>query len=134
MGFRKVLYDVEERGLDPRKPHKEIGTDGRLMSKVVPNQPAAATSSDDVESSEERSTQPPSMGVAAKVRKEKEVETPTNEKVSTTIELQDELPQATKELSDDDSAQTKKRTTKPKTKDTKTTSSATKPKKAKEGV
>lgn len=30
MGFRKALYDVEEKGLDPRKPHSSLGTDGRL--------------------------------------------------------------------------------------------------------
>lgn len=136
MGFRKVLYDVEERGLDPRKPHKNIGVDGRLIAKVVPDQPTAAnSSSSDIASQEEKSTQQPSMGVAVKVRKEKEVETPTNEKVSTNIDLQDELPQATKELSDDELAhEPKKRTTKPKTKAKTNTSSTKKPKKAKEGV
>lgn len=31
MGFRKPLYDVEEKGLDPQKPHTNLGSDGRLL-------------------------------------------------------------------------------------------------------
>ena len=31
MGFRKPSYDVEEKGLDPSVPHKDLGTDGRLL-------------------------------------------------------------------------------------------------------
>lgn len=30
MGFRKALYDVEEKGLDPSTPHRNLGSDGRL--------------------------------------------------------------------------------------------------------
>lgn len=100
MGFRKAIYDVEEKGLDPKKPHKEIGDDGRLLSKVVPSQPAAVNSSLS-KSQEEKSTQEPSLAIAATDRKEKEVETPKGEKVSVNIEFTDELPQATKEISDD---------------------------------
>lgn len=102
MGFRKAIYDVEEKGLDPKKPHKEIGDDGRLLSKVVPSQPAAVNSSLS-KSQEEKSTQEPSLAVAATDRKEKEVETPKSEKDSVNIEFTGELPQATKEISDDKS-------------------------------
>ena len=31
MGFRKPLYDVEEKGLDPEIPHTNLGSDGRLL-------------------------------------------------------------------------------------------------------
>jgi len=43
MGFRKALYDVEEKGLNPKMPHRTIGPDGRLapeslsVNPVVPN-------------------------------------------------------------------------------------------------
>lgn len=30
MGFRKALYDVEEKGLNPSLPHRNLGSDGRL--------------------------------------------------------------------------------------------------------
>lgn len=30
MGFGKAKYDVEEKGLDPKVGHKELGEDGRL--------------------------------------------------------------------------------------------------------
>jgi hypothetical protein len=30
MGFGKAKYDVEEKGLDPTVPHKDIAQDGRL--------------------------------------------------------------------------------------------------------
>lgn len=126
MGFRKALYDVEEKGLDPKKPHKEIGNDGRLLSKVVPNQPAAANSSSS-KSQEEKSTQESSLAVAATDRKKKEVETPKNEKVSANIEFTDELSQATKELSDDKpNPKPKKSTLKTKTRAKTNTSSLTK--------
>lgn len=42
MGFRKAIYDVEEKGLDPSKPHTELGEDGRLKADVDLGQPAAA--------------------------------------------------------------------------------------------
>jgi len=135
MGFRKAIYDVEEKGLDPKKPHKEIGDDGRLLSKVVPNQPAAANSSSS-KSQEEKSTQEPSLAVAATDRKEKEVETPKNEKVSVNIEFTDELPQATKELSDDKpNPKPKKSTTQTRTRaKTNTSSPKKKTRKKKEEV
>ena len=42
MGFRKAIYDVEEKGLDPTKPHSEVGADGRLaFTDVSPNLPTA---------------------------------------------------------------------------------------------
>ena len=31
MGFRKPLYDVAEKGLNPTTPHKNLGSDGRLL-------------------------------------------------------------------------------------------------------
>lgn len=31
MGFRKPQYDVEEKGLNPLVPHKNLGRDGRLL-------------------------------------------------------------------------------------------------------
>jgi hypothetical protein len=36
MGFRKPLYDVEEKGLDPKKPHRSLGSDGRLLVDPTP--------------------------------------------------------------------------------------------------
>jgi len=45
MGFRKPQYDVEEKGLDPSTPHKNLGKDGRLLVPEVatPNTPVAKT-------------------------------------------------------------------------------------------
>jgi len=137
MGFRKAIYDVEEKGLDPTVPHNQIGDDGRLLSDVEPSEPAAA-SSPKKESPKEKSTQKPSKGVAAKSRKRKEVETPDS-KVSVEIEFKDEPLQAAEELSDNEpKIETKKRNkktsakTKSRTRAKKKTSSPTKKKISKE--
>jgi hypothetical protein len=34
MGFRKALKDVEEKGLEPTVPYKELGPDGRLSTTL----------------------------------------------------------------------------------------------------
>lgn len=46
MGFRKAIYDVEEKGLDPNKPHAELGEDGRLKADVNLGEPAAVRKDD----------------------------------------------------------------------------------------
>jgi len=45
MGFRKSQYDVEEKGLNPKKPHANLGSDGRLLpAEENLNTPTAAPS------------------------------------------------------------------------------------------
>lgn len=41
MGFGKAKYDVEEKGLNPTKAHKDLGDDGRL-AQVAEAAPAPA--------------------------------------------------------------------------------------------
>lgn len=37
MGFKKEVYEVEEKGLNPSEPHKKLGADGRLVVEKVEN-------------------------------------------------------------------------------------------------
>jgi len=67
MGFRKKLYDVEEKGLEPDKPHHILGLDGRLVDDstssklpVVEAQSAVATQSSSQTTAEEVHTSSPS--------------------------------------------------------------------------
>jgi hypothetical protein len=34
MSFRKIIHDVEEKGLSPNVPHTALGSDGRLLPSV----------------------------------------------------------------------------------------------------
>jgi hypothetical protein len=34
MSFRKIIHDVEEKGLSPNVPHTALGSDGRLLPNV----------------------------------------------------------------------------------------------------
>ena len=35
MGFKKEVYDVDEKGLDPTEPHNDIGSDGKLVIETA---------------------------------------------------------------------------------------------------
>lgn len=52
MSFRKVIYDVEEKGLNPKLPHTALGSDGRLLSGVSePSKVESAVEKEEIQSS-----------------------------------------------------------------------------------
>jgi hypothetical protein len=95
MGFRKSLYDVEEKGLDPTKPHNELGIDGRLASVDDSSDTPAAS-----ELKEDLSASKASKKKAALVQVE-EAMTLTSEtsgEENASAKDTDKLPNALKEL------------------------------------
>lgn len=111
MGFRKPLYDVEEKGLNPEVPHTNLGSDGRLLpAKDNLGTPTAVSSSGETDLETE------SVEVKAVPKaKEDAAKTPqsANGKKATDKEAVDKLDEAAKELPDEPKAE-KKSTTKKK--------------------
>lgn len=58
MGFRKGIYDVEEKGLDPTKAHSSLSADGRLTP--APAKPVTPVISEPSDKSLEKKVKPKS--------------------------------------------------------------------------
>lgn len=95
MGFRKPLYDVEEKGLDPNVPHKALGSDGRLLpSDDSLGTPAAVTSP-------QGESNPPEVVAAPKSKDAAKTPPPAEKKADTKKEVVDKPQNALKELPND---------------------------------
>jgi len=77
MSFRKVIHDVEEKGLDPSLPHTALGSDGRLLSSV--SEPSKVEST--VEKEEIQSSLPKNDIVTNITMKKQEVTVTEQEKI-----------------------------------------------------
>lgn len=101
MGFRKALYDVEEKGLNPNLPHKNLGSDGRLVPALSePSSPVVR------EASEEKTVLVTSVSnhvTSTETTTEQPAEALTSKLATDSNKSSDnlnELPSASQELSD----------------------------------
>lgn len=88
MGFRKSLYDVEEKGLDPKKPHNSIGNDGRLATVTSTEQPSAVLA--DVSEVKKEVEKPATVLTGSVIEKTVEVNNQSN--LTETEQVTDVLP------------------------------------------
>jgi len=122
MGFRKPLYDVEEKGLDPQIPHNNLGSDGRLLpAKDNLNIPTAVSSPS---KKEETDLDDDVKAEAVQKAKKTVAKTPSSANKATDKKTVDKQQDAIKELPDDPKTEKESSTKKKVTRARKTTPKA----------